>query len=236
MKLLNNKYPIRYAILELFLAYIICTHISPFASIDENLWNFSGNHYVYWLYSTFLIFFILHFAKLTSTTYFRDEFYIPKFRLVFIWKAFLIFISLVIFIIFLFFITYLCFEYFFSNSWRSWVEMDIGSFRWNMGSKETLYLMAITSFFTGAVEELLYRSFIITKLKQMGFNSFISTIFSSIIFASGHIYYGFIGTFVTFILGFILAFIYLRYKNVYYVSLVHSFYNTTVSIVAFMLS
>ncbi|WKC58141.1 CPBP family intramembrane glutamic endopeptidase [Borrelia sp. P9F1] len=236
MKLLDNKYPIRYALLELFLACVICTHMSPFVSVDENLWNFSGNHYVYWLYSAFLIIFILHFARLTSTSYFRDEFYIPKFRLIFIWRSFLIFIKLVICIVFLLLILYLCFEYFFPEAWRSWVSTDVGSFRWSLGSKESLYLMAITSLFTGAVEELLYRSFIITKLKQMGFNSFISAILSSIIFAIGHVYYGFIGAFVTFILGFVLAFIYLRHKNVYYVSLVHSFYNTAVSAVIFVLS
>ncbi|UER67752.1 type II CAAX endopeptidase family protein [Borrelia sp. BU AG58] len=236
MKLLNNKYPARYALLELFLACFVCTHVSPFVSVDENLWNFSGNHYVYWLYSAFLIVFILHFARLTSATYFRDEFCIPKFRLIFIWESFLIFIKLVIFIVVLLLILYLCFKYFFPKSWRSWVEADVGSFRWNMSSKESLYLMAITSLFTGAVEELLYRSFVITKLKQVGFGSFVSAIFSSIIFAFGHVYYGFVGAFITFILGLLLAFIYLRYNNVYYVSLVHSIYNTAVSAVIFVLS
>ncbi|WP_445436063.1 CPBP family intramembrane glutamic endopeptidase [Candidatus Borreliella tachyglossi] len=236
MRLLNNKYPIKYAFLELFLCYCVITLVAPFKSIDEDLWNFSKNHYVYWFYATFLIVFIVYFSKLTSSYDFRDEFYIPKFRLIFVWKSFWIFIKIFILFILILTIVY-SFLFYLFPSLLSWLEADgTTSFRWKIYSKQALYLMGITALFTGGVEELFYRAFIITKLKQVGFSSLISAFLSSTIFGYGHLYYGFMGFFVTLIIGFALAYIYLIHKNVYYSIFVHSFYNITVSILLFVLN
>ncbi|AHH08565.1 CAAX amino terminal protease family protein [Borrelia anserina BA2] len=183
----------------------------------------------------FLIFFIVHFSKLTSSYDFRSEFFIPEFKLIFIWQAFLIFVKLLICVFLLLSIVYLCLLCFFPRLLQLWVESDGVGFRWNIGTKQSLYLMAITSLFTGGIEELFYRAFIITKLKQVGISSLIAAIISSSIFAYGHFYYGFIGFFVALIFGGFLACIYLIYKNIYYSIFVHSFYNIFVSVLLFLL-
>ncbi|AHH03586.1 CAAX amino terminal protease family protein [Borrelia nietonii YOR] len=233
---LLNKYPLRYACLEILLSYFIVSRLSPFDYVGVDLWNFSINHYYYWLYSAFLIIFIVYFAKLTSSYDFRDEFFIPEFKPIFIWQAFLIFVKLLIYIFFLLIILCLCIFYCFPESLRLWVEAGSSGFMWNIGSKQSLALMVITSLFTGGVEELFYRAFIITKLKQVGVVSLIAAFLSSIIFAYGHFYYGFIGFFFALIFGGILSYIYLIHKNIYYSVFVHSFYNIFVSLLLFLLN
>ncbi|AAX17915.1 MULTISPECIES: CPBP family intramembrane glutamic endopeptidase [Borrelia] len=232
---LLNKYPLRYVFLEVLLSYFIVTRISPFDSIDVDLWNFDKNHYYYWLYSTFLILFVVYFSKLTSSYNFRDEFFIPEFNPIFIWQAFLIFVKLLI-CIFLLLIIFCFILYCLPESVRVWVEVGNSGFMWNIGSKQSLYLMVITSLFTGGVEELFYRAFIITKLKQIGITSLIAALLSSFIFAYGHFYYGFVGFLFALIFGGILSYIYLIHKNIYYSIFVHSFYNIFVSVLLFLLN
>ncbi|AHH10775.1 CPBP family intramembrane metalloprotease [Borrelia coriaceae] len=233
---LLNKYPLRYVFLEILLSYFIVTRISPFDNIDVNLWNFDKNHYYYWIYSAFLILFIVYFSKLTSSYDFREEFSIPSFKPIFIWRAFLIFVKLLICLFFTLIILYLCILYCLPESVRLWVEVGGSDFVWNIGSKQSLFLMVITSLFTGGIEELFYRAFIITKLKQVGIASLITVLISSLIFAYGHFYYGFVGFFVALIFGVILSYIYLIHKNIYYSIFVHSFYNIFVSVLLFLLN
>ncbi|ACH93530.1 uncharacterized conserved protein [Borrelia duttonii Ly] len=231
---LLNKYPVKYAFLEILLSYFIVTRISPFQNVNVDLWNFNKNHYSYWLYSFFKILFIVHFARLTSSYDFREEFCIPKFKFVFVWQAFAIFVKLLVCIFFVLIILCLCFLFFTSESVIPWMEMGSSGFIWEIKSTQSLLLMVVTSLFTGGVEELFFRSFFITKLKQMGISLFISSLISSVVFAYGHSYYGFIGFFMSLIFGIIFAGMYLRYKNVYYSIFVHSFYNVFVSFLLFL--
>ncbi|WP_024653448.1 CPBP family intramembrane glutamic endopeptidase [Borrelia persica] len=231
---LLNKYPVKYAFLELLLSYFILTFVFPFKNVDVDFWNFNNNHYSYWLYGSFKIIFIVHFARLTCSYNFRDEFCIPKFQFVFVWRAFLIFVKLIVCIFVVLIVLYLLFAFLFSKSLISLMEMDSSGFRWKISSINALCLMFITSFFVGGVEELFFRSFFITKFKQMRISSLIAGLLSSVIFACGHYYYGFIGFFVSLIFGVFFSFICLRYKNVYYSIFVHSFYNNFVSLLLFL--
>ncbi|BCR22006.1 CPBP family intramembrane glutamic endopeptidase [Borrelia sp. HM] len=237
MILLNNgKYSVKYAFLELILAHFIVTRLISVSKLSVDLWNVSENHYYYWICSTFLIIFILHFSRLTSSYNFRDEFFIPKFKPIFIWQSFLIFVKILIWLFVPLIIVYLLLFYFFPEAFQFWEgeEAFKPKFVWNISSRRALFLMVITSLFAGGVEELFFRAFVITKLRQVGIASLIASFLSSVIFAYGHLYYGFIGCLVTFVAGGILSYIYLVYKNIYYSIFFHSFYNIFVSFLLFL--
>ncbi|MBB6042579.1 CPBP family intramembrane glutamic endopeptidase [Borreliella yangtzensis] len=230
MQLLKNKYPFKRALLELFLVYVVIYLASPFENVNSEFWNVNKNHFYFWISRSFLIVFIIYFFKLTSSyDDFRVEFFIPKFKFIFIWESVLIFIkTILVAMIFIFLIAFLL-EYLLPESVFVYYFQDNVGFNWKISSKTALFLMIFTSFFTGAFEELFYRAFVITKFTQMGFPVSVTVFLSSIFFAYGHLYYGILGFLVTFILGIFFAFTYLRYKNIYYMIFIHSFYNIIVS-------
>ena len=238
MILLNNgKYSVKYAFLELILVHFIFVRLIAVSKLSVDLWNVSENHYYYWICSTVLILFILHFSRLTSSYNFRDEFFIPKFKFIFVWQSFLIFIKVLICIFLPLVIVYILLFYFFPEVFQFWWGSEKSlkpRFIWSISSKKALFLMVITSLFTGGVEELFFRSFVITKLRQIGIASLIASCLSSLIFAYGHLYYGFIGCLFTFFAGGILSYVYLFYKNIYYSIFFHSFYNIFVSFLLFL--
>ncbi|WKC90096.1 CPBP family intramembrane glutamic endopeptidase [Borreliella finlandensis] len=230
MQLLKNKYPFKRALLDLFLVYTIVYLSSPFVNVNSEFWNVDENHFYFWISRSFLIIFIIYFFKLTSSyDDFRVEFFIPKFKFIFLWDSVLIFIkTILIAMIVIFFLAFLL-EYLLPESVLVYYFQNNAGFNWKISSKKAFLLMTFTSFFTGAFEELFYRAFVITKFTQMGFPVVATAILSSMFFAYGHLYYGILGFLVTFILGIFFAFTYLRYKNVYYVIFIHSFYNIIVS-------
>ncbi|SCW27629.1 hypothetical protein SAMN02983004_00262 [Borreliella japonica] len=230
MQLLKNKYPFKLALLDLFLVYVVIYLASPFENVNSEFWNVNENHFYFWISRSFLIVFIIYFFKLTSSyDDFRVEFFIPKFKFIFIWESVLIFIkTILIAMIFIFLIAFLL-EYLLPESVFAYYFQNNVGFNWKISSKAALFLMTLTSFFTGAFEELFYRAFVITKFTQMRFPVVITVFLSSMFFAYGHLYYGILGFLVAFILGIFFAFIYLRYKNVYYMIFIHSFYNIIVS-------
>ncbi|WKC79966.1 CPBP family intramembrane glutamic endopeptidase [Borreliella tanukii] len=230
MQLLKNKYSFKRALLDLFLVYVVIYLASPFENVNSEFWNVNKNHFYFWISRSFLIIFIIYFFKLTSSyDDFRVEYFIPKFKFIFIWESVLIFIkTILIAMIFIFSIAFLL-EYLLPEWVFTYYFQDNVGFNWKISSKTALFLMIFTSFFTGAFEELFYRAFVITKFTQMGFPVVVTVFLSSMFFAYGHLYYGISGFLVTFILGIFFAFAYLRYKNVYYMIFIHSFYNIIVS-------
>ncbi|EED30257.1 CPBP family intramembrane glutamic endopeptidase [Borreliella garinii] len=237
MQLLKNKYPFKLALLDIFLVYVVVHLASPFENVNSEFWNVNENHYYFWISRSFLIIFIIYFFKLTSSyDDFRAEFFIPKFKFIFIWESIVIFIKTILSaMIFIFLIAFLL-EYLLPESTLAYYFQNNVGFNWKISSKKSLFLMTFTSFFTGSFEELFYRAFVITKFAQMGFPAVVAIFLSSIFFAYGHLYYGILGFLITFILGIFFAFIYLRYKNVYYVIFMHSFYNIIVSSLLLVLS
>ncbi|WNY60360.1 CPBP family intramembrane metalloprotease [Borreliella bissettiae] len=230
MQLLKNKYSFKRALLDLFLAYIIVYLASPFENVNSEFWNVDKNHFYFWISRSFLIIFIIYFFKLTSSyDDFRVEFFIPKFKFIFIWESVLIFIRTILTSMIVIFLIAFLLEYLLPESVLVYYFQNNAGFNWKISSKKAFFLMTFTSFFTGAFEELFYRAFVITKFTQMGFSVVVAAILSSMFFAYGHLYYGILGFLVTFILGIFFAFIYLRYKNVYYGIFIHSFYNIIVS-------
>ncbi|MCD2408145.1 CPBP family intramembrane metalloprotease [Borreliella burgdorferi] len=230
MQLLKNKYPFKRALLDLFLVYAIVYLASPFVNVNSEFWNVDENHFYFWISRSFLIIFIIYFFKLTSSyDDFRVEFFIPKFKFIFLWDSVLIFIKTILIAMIVIFLIAFLLEYLLPESVLVYYFQNNAGFNWKISSKKAFFLMAFTSFFTGAFEELFYRAFVITKFTQMGFPVVATAILSSMFFAYGHLYYGILGFLVTFILGIFFAFTYLRYKNVYYVIFIHSFYNIIVS-------
>ncbi|WPM05742.1 CPBP family intramembrane glutamic endopeptidase [Borreliella sinica] len=230
MQLLKNKYPFKLALLDLFLVYAVVYLASPFENVNSEFWNVNENHFYLWISRFFLIIFIIYFFKLTSSyDDFRVEFFIPKFKFIFIWESVLIFIKTILNTMIFIVLAVFLLEYLLPESVLAYFFQNNIGFNWKISSKTALFLMTFTSFFTGAFEELFYRAFVITKFKQMGLPIIFTVFLSSIFFAYGHLYYGILGFLVAFILGTFFAFTYLRYKNVYYVIFIHSFYNIIVS-------
>ncbi len=181
-------------------------------------------------FKIFFNYFYNLFFKLTSSyDDFRVEFFIPKFKFIFLWDSVLIFIKTILIAMIVIFLIAFLLEYLLPESVLVYYFQNNAGFNWKISSKKAFFLMTFTSFFTGAFEELFYRAFVITKFTQMGFPVVVTAILSSMFFAYGHLYYGILGFLVTFILGIFFAFTYLRYKNVYYVIFIHSFYNIIVS-------
>ncbi len=175
-------------------------------------------------FKIFFNYFIIYFFKLTSSyDDFRVEFFIPKFKFIFLWDSVLIFIKTILIAMIVIFLIAFLLEYLLPESVLVYYFQNNAGFNWKISSKKAFFLMTFTSFFTGAFEELFYRAFVITKFTQMGFPVVATAILSSMFFAYGHLYYGILGFLVTFILGIFFAFTYLRYKNVYYVIFIHSF-------------
>ncbi|AJA90390.1 CAAX protease [Borreliella chilensis] len=237
MQLLKNKYSFKRALLDLFLAYAVIYLASSFENVNSEFWNVAKNHFYFWASRSFLIIFIIYFSKLTSSCDdFRVEFFIPKFKFIFIWESVIIFIKTILIAIISIFLIAFLLEYLLpESSFASYFQNNSG-FNWKISSKTALILMIFTSLLTGAFEELFYRAFVITKFTQMGFSGVVTVLISSMFFAFEHLYYGVLGFLVTFIFGIFFAFTYLRYKNVYYMIFMHSFYNIIVSMLLLFLN
>jgi len=77
-------------------------------------------------------------------------------------------------------------------------------------------------FFVSLGEELAFRSFFYRKLQNLFKNDIIIIIAINLIFALGHLYQGFIGFVVTFVLGIVFAINFRRYGNIYSIIFLHT--------------
>jgi len=89
-----------------------------------------------------------------------------------------------------------------------------------------LYILG-TSMLTGYFEELFFRVYLIAEFSSSpaGIPGIIGI--SSLLFAAGHLYQGLIGAMGTFLIGMILAFLYVRRRNWHEIAIAHGLYNFT---------
>lgn len=103
-----------------------------------------------------------------------------------------------------------------------------GGYRWGLRSASELPLALAMSLLAGYREEIFFRSYLITRMEQLGSPVVVSVAVTSVLFGLGHIYEGLAGLIVTTVLGAYLAIVYIKVRNLHVVALAHGLYNFTV--------
>ncbi|MCD6122257.1 MAG: CPBP family intramembrane metalloprotease [Spirochaetales bacterium] len=101
-------------------------------------------------------------------------------------------------------------------------------YRWKLQRISQLPLAILFCITTGYSEEIFFRSYLLTRLKQLGSSPYVSVILSSLLFAMGHLYQGYMGYIVAAIQGVYFSVVFLKRKNIHLTALAHSLYNFTV--------
>ncbi len=98
-----------------------------------------------------------------------------------------------------------------------------GGFR--LTRPELLPLVAVTSLLTGYREELFFRAYMLTRLRQTGVAFPAAVAVSTVLFAVGHLYQGLLGLAFAAVIGVILAIAFRRRRSVHPIGLAHAGYN-----------
>lgn len=101
-------------------------------------------------------------------------------------------------------------------------------FRYRLPSPRLLPLAVLFALATAYKEELLFRCYLITRLRQWGLPAWAAAALSTALFAAGHLYQGVAGFAVAALLGSVLAWRFLRRGNLHQVALAHALYNLAV--------
>jgi membrane protease YdiL (CAAX protease family) len=103
-----------------------------------------------------------------------------------------------------------------------------GGFRWRLEDARLLPLAAGFSLITGYREELFFRAYLLTRLRQAGLPPAAGVAASGLLFACGHAYQGPIGLAVALALGLYFAAAFTRLHNLHRLAWAHGLYNLTV--------
>ncbi len=103
-----------------------------------------------------------------------------------------------------------------------------GGFRWRLEDARLLPLAACFSLLTGYREELFFRAYLLTRLRQAGLPAAAGVAASGLLFACGHAYQGLIGLGVALALGLYFAAAFARLRNLHRVAWAHGLYNLAV--------
>ena len=103
-------------------------------------------------------------------------------------------------------------------------------FRWQLEDPRLIPLVLLFCLVTGYREELFFRSYLLTRFRQLQLPGFIGIGLSTLLFAAGHVYQGAAGLTVALIQGLYFAILFVRFKNIHPLAVAHALYNTTVLI------
>ena len=101
-------------------------------------------------------------------------------------------------------------------------------YRWHLQKFSQIPLAILFCITTGYSEEIFFRSYLLTRLKQLGSSPAVAITVSSLLFAMGHLYQGYTGYIVAALQGVYFSIIFLKKKNIHLTALAHSLYNFTV--------
>jgi len=103
-------------------------------------------------------------------------------------------------------------------------------FRWKLEDPRLIPLVLLFCLVTGYREELFFRSYLLTRFRQLQLPGFIGIGLSTLLFAAGHVYQGVAGLAVALIQGLYFAVLFVRFKNIHPLAVAHALYNATVLI------
>ncbi|MCQ2603891.1 MAG: CPBP family intramembrane metalloprotease [Spirochaetia bacterium] len=98
---------------------------------------------------------------------------------------------------------------------------------------ELLPLLAIAMLLTGYNEELFFRAFMLGNAEK-AYGRIPALIFSSAVFALGHMYQGVLNMISIFIMGMILGMVFQKHRNIHINAISHGLYNLFVILTAFL--
>lgn len=101
-------------------------------------------------------------------------------------------------------------------------------FRFRLDRPTLLPLAGVFALTSAYREELFFRCYLITRLRQLGLPSWVAAASSTALFAAGHLYQGLSGLIVATLLGACFALVFLRLRNLHRLAIAHGLYNLTV--------
>ena len=104
-------------------------------------------------------------------------------------------------------------------------------FRWKLEDPRLIPLVLLFCLVTGYREELFFRSYLITRFRQLHLPVFLAIGMSTLLFAAGHVYQGVAGLAVALIQGVYFSILFVRFKNIHPLAVAHGLYNATVLVI-----
>ena len=108
-------------------------------------------------------------------------------------------------------------------------------FRWKLEDPRLIPLVLLFCLVTGYREELFFRSYLLTRFRQLQLPGFVGIGLSTLLFAAGHVYQGAAGLTLALIQGLYFALLFVRFKNIHPLAVAHALYNASVLILTLYL-
>jgi membrane protease YdiL (CAAX protease family) len=104
-------------------------------------------------------------------------------------------------------------------------------FRWKLEDPRLIPLVILFCLVTGYREEMFFRSYLLTRFRQLHLPAFLGIALSTLLFAAGHVYQGVAGLAVALIQGSYFAILFVRFNNIHPLAIAHGLYNAAVLVV-----
>ena len=101
-------------------------------------------------------------------------------------------------------------------------------FRWKLEDPRLIPLVLLFCLVTGYREELFFRSYLLTRFRQLQLPALLGIGLSTLLFAAGHAYQGVAGLAVALIQGLYFSILFVRFNNIHPLAVAHGLYNAAV--------
>jgi membrane protease YdiL (CAAX protease family) len=103
---------------------------------------------------------------------------------------------------------------------------------WQFENLKLLPLVFISCLVTGYCEELFFRSYLYTSLRNAGTAAVTAVIITSVLFGAGHFYEGYYAFAATAAIGGFLSIMFIKTKSIHAIAIGHGLYNFSVLLIA----
>jgi uncharacterized protein len=107
------------------------------------------------------------------------------------------------------------------NIEKSFIQNKDGQF----SNLSLLPLVLVSSLITGYREEIFFRSYLLTRLRDIGISKYSTVIISTALFSIGHIYQGPLGVIIAVCISFYFSIVFLKNRDLHAVAIAHGLYN-----------
>ena len=103
-----------------------------------------------------------------------------------------------------------------------------GGYRWSLQGASQIPLALLFGITAGYKEEFFFRSYLLSRLEELGIQVPLAVAASTVLFSVGHVYEGPLAVAITAGLGLLLSVSWLRRRSLHVVAIAHGLYNTAV--------
>jgi membrane protease YdiL (CAAX protease family) len=107
----------------------------------------------------------------------------------------------------------------------AWRDYLTSGFHWQPSKSISAIYLLVFSLAVGVREEFFFRSYLLTRFKELGLPRLPAILISTILFAVGHIYQGIIGLLFAFSQGILFSYFFMYRKSLPTLALAHGLYN-----------